>query len=289
MFEFKIFFSFLKFCLLILYVIFFCNCNEKKMKMDIVKIIGQDKVSEFLKSQNLDMHIDFSYQIESNQGFVYNLKDGRYFMHPNGGVDNDFVGLIFKNKEDLDNTIKNETWPVTHLTKTKWEILSDYILKIDTGDFEYFLNFLCKKYKVENKGLSLETMNSIKKKIAIKKEFNDNEVLLSYSILVGEIHTRKFGSKWNFYKDNGLYFSYLRPVLINENGDKICNYFDSFLTKSLFYNWDVEKCLTELKFYDIMYVKRINEKIITSDHEEIVKRLKEGELKNLNETIDFTN
>ena len=74
--------------------------------MDIVKIIGQDKVSEFLNSENLEMYNDSSYQIESNQGLVYKLKDGQYFMHPNGGIGNEFVGLLFKNKNDLENTIK---------------------------------------------------------------------------------------------------------------------------------------------------------------------------------------
>ena len=257
--------------------------------MDIVKIIGQDKVSEFLNSENLEMYNDSSYQIESNQGLVYKLKDGQYFMHPNGGIGHEFVGLLFKNKNDLENTIKKENWPVEHVSKTKWEIYSHYVVKIDSGDFDFFLNFLSEKFKVENKGLNLETMNSLKKKISSKKKLNDDAVLLAYSILIGEIHTRHFGSRWNFYKDHGLYFTYLRPVLINENGDKICNYFESLLTSSLTYNWDVEKCLTELNFYDIKFVKRINEKIITSDHEEILKKLKESNFKSLNDAIGFMN
>ena len=187
------------------------DCFEIRKSQDLV---------DYLKStENKDAYDDFDYQLHTNYGFVYNLKNGQIVFIPNN-FRND--GLLFDNKECFNQFVKADKFPIanpgTNLYDTEIETIKAINKQIDFC--QHHLNALL---RFDYKELNRDTAQVYLRKIIGRtiKKLTTNTDLLALIAIFGEIVRREINGKWVIEKWYGMYNPHYKPRILNNVGKLI--------------------------------------------------------------------
>jgi hypothetical protein len=183
---------------------------------DCFEIKKSQELIDYLKSMdNKDAHDDFDYQLETNYGFVYRLKNGQVIFLPNN-FRND--GLIFKDDQCFNYFLKVDKFPIenpgTDLYDTEIERIKTINRQID-----FYHQHLNKVLKFDFRELDQEAAQAYLKKIIGRtiKQLTTNTDLMALIAVFGEMIRRQINGKWVIEKWYGMYNPHFKPRILDQN------------------------------------------------------------------------
>ena len=161
----------------------------------------------------------FDFQLETNNSFIYKLKNEIVILP--GNLDSHENGLIVKNREVFEDMLENDYFPIETNSKAYYEVFKEKILKIPNNVSENIMllekTLDIKIDKVEYDEVFFQTINSaIRKKLKVRSKLHD-DYLVELSVLLGEIIVKRNGGYWELEKQYGLFNPYFIPNIIYNN------------------------------------------------------------------------
>lgn len=158
---------------------------------------------------------NLGYQLNTNYGFIYPLKDGKRIFIPH---DRRSDGILFKDENILKNILSEDVFPIENPNRNFLESEKDRILDLP-NNVDYFLDFLKKVLKLEFKEIDQNGLKICLSKVVGRKLKGVTTATeeIALIILAGEFIISQYGGEWFLQKRYGLYNPYYEPnILTNE-------------------------------------------------------------------------
>lgn len=187
---------------------------------DCFQIKTAAELIEYLKqSENKDAFYDFDYQLQTNYGFVYNLKTGKVVFIPHN-FKND--GLIFADARCFNEITASDKYPIEEPVKDIYVTEIEQIKNIHK-EIDFFLSHLNRVLKFDFKEISKEAAQVYLKKVigrTIKRLTTDKDIVALIAIF-GEIIRREINGQWVIEKWYGMYNPHYKPRILDSNNKLI--------------------------------------------------------------------
>ncbi|HUM46901.1 MAG TPA: hypothetical protein PLD84_08235 [Chitinophagales bacterium] len=186
---------------------------------DGYKLKSSKELIDYLTEQERDPFHDFDYQLETNYGFVHELKSGAVIFFPNNFRNE---ALIFKNKNCFNKVIKSDHFPVDNPEKDLFEIEIERIKVINT-QADFYRRHLNNILKFAFKEINKEAAQAYLKRIigrSIKKLTTETDVMALICV-VGEIFKEETNGRWFLEKQYRLYNPIFVPNIITADSSVI--------------------------------------------------------------------
>ena len=182
------------------------DCYQIKSASYLIKFLKQNGIKDLVWESN--------YQVQTNFGFIYNLKDGKKVFLPN-----DFKnkGLIFSNAQCLKKVIASDIFPIENPHPNLYEIEIDNIRQINRK-ISYYIDHLAKILKLDYSGLNREYCQKCLSKIIGRyiKKITSEKDLVALIAIIGELVRKEVDGYWMLEKWYGLYNPYFIPKILNK-------------------------------------------------------------------------
>ena len=181
----------------------------------------------YLKNNGkINPYDDFNYQLPTNHGWVYELDNGQVIF-----IANTFRhgGLIFRDKECFNQTVKADNFPIENPNKNLYDIEIERIKSINR-QIDFYKNHLNTILKFDFQELNREAAQAYIKKVVgrkIKKLTTDTDLVALIAIF-GEIMRREINGKWVLEKWYDTFNPYFIPRILNKQNELI-HFNDSLL------------------------------------------------------------
>ncbi|HYE55343.1 MAG TPA: hypothetical protein VD996_10880 [Chitinophagaceae bacterium] len=221
------------------------NCYEIKEPAALIEYLEKHGCT--------DPYEDFDYQLQTNYGFVYQLKNGQVVF-----IDNTFRhgGLIFRDKQCFQQTLDSEIFPFENPHKTLYDSELERIRSIHKN-IDFYRQHLNKVCKLDHKELTREAAQAYLKKLVgrtIRKLTTDTDLVALIAVF-GEIMRRETGGKWMLEKWYGTYNPYFIPRILNKR-KQVIHFNDSLLTSIKWKVADADRILDNTE--GVMSLKEVN-------------------------------
>lgn len=176
---------------------------------DYYQIKKPEELIHYLKTQGRNAFYDFDYQLQTNHGFVHELKNGEVIF-----FDNHFkhAAILFKNKKYFDEVISNDRFPVDNPEQNMFDIESERI-KTFHLQADYYRNHLNNVLKFDFLEITKEAAQAYLKKVIgrkIKTLTTGTDIIALISV-IGELVKAETGGKWFLEKRYGTYNPIFEP------------------------------------------------------------------------------
>jgi hypothetical protein len=192
------------------------------------KIKKVSELEDYLIKYDLRDPNDFDYQLQTNRGLVYELKNGEFIFIPG-----DFTseGLLLKNKECFKEIVENDAFPFENPDKDLFQTEIERIKSINKN-IEFYKDHLNKTLKFNFQELTREAAQAYMKKIIGRsiKKLTTNTDLVALIAIIGEIFKREIEGMWVLEKWYGLYNPYYIPCILTKR-NKLIFIGDTILTQ----------------------------------------------------------
>lgn len=184
---------------------------------DCYQIKKPKELIDYLKKQGRDAFHDFDYQLQTNYGFVHELKSGEVIF-----FDNHFKhkAILFANKKCFKDILKKDHFPVDNPEMDMFEIEGDR-MKTFHLQADYFRNHLNTILKFDFPEITKEAAQAYLKKVigrSIKKLTTPNDVVALISV-IGELIKKEINGKWFLVKSYGMYNPIFEPNIVSSAGN----------------------------------------------------------------------
>jgi len=203
-------------------VSFFRNSSQQQLE-DLMKDCYHIKTSKaligYLKKHSRDAIIDFDYQLQTNYGFVYQLKNGEVIFIPN---DLKSDAILFESKKCFDEIIKKDQFPIPNPGKDMFDIEGERMRTFHL-QAEYYKDHLNKVLKFNFKEITKESVQTYLSKVIgrkIKKLTTPTDIVALISV-IGELVKRETSGKWILEKRYGMYNPIYEPNIVTSDGNLI--------------------------------------------------------------------
>ena len=185
---------------------------------DCFQIKQSQELIDYLKTnENIDPFDDeFGYQLQTNYGFVYNLKSGQVVFIPNNFRDN---GLLFQDEKCFKRFVDADKFPIENPDKNLYDTEIDKIKTINK-QIEFYHTHLNTVLKLDFPEISREAAQAYLKKIVGRtiKKLTTNADLVGLIAVFGEIIRKEIDGKWVIEKWYGTYNPHFKPrILTSDN------------------------------------------------------------------------
>lgn len=183
------------------------NCFEIKKSKELI---------EFLKTkEKKDAFYDFDYQMQTNYGFVYNLKGGQVIFIPNDFRNN---GLIFKTKKCFNKYVDDDKFPIQNPEQSLYDTEIDRIKTINK-QIDFYRNHLNTILKFDYAEISREAAQAYLKKVIGRtiKKLTTHTDLIGLIAIFGEVIRKEIGGKWVIEKWYGTYNPHFKPRILTKD------------------------------------------------------------------------
>ena len=183
----------------------------------------------------LEMHkknvLDSDFELETNHSSVYILSNKEIILLTSPSfIGEERKGILFKNKECFDETVKNDIFPLDNIDKTLFEV---QMQKIDND----LINNIPVLQKLLNDSLNLDLkdineitlniyINSLHQRI-INKQMSSTEYF-AFATLFSEFFRTKINGKWVLLKKYGSINPYYEPVIVNSRNEILDPFYYGF-------------------------------------------------------------
>jgi hypothetical protein len=212
--------------------------HKKGLSYEIMK--AKKMISYLKKNGRKDPYFDFDFQLQTNYGFVFILKNGRVAFIPNNFRDD---AILFNNRQSYQKTINSDFFPIENPDKSLYDVEIKRISTINK-QIEFYQTHLNTVLKFDFKKLDIESAQVYMKKIIgrkIKKMTTDTDLIALIAIL-GEILRQRINGKWLLEKWYGTYNPYYMPRILTPS-KKIIHINDYILTSVKWNVADAEQLL----------------------------------------------
>src|SRR5690348_10681183 len=169
------------------------TCYEIKKASDLINYL--------INFEKRDLAYGFDYQLQTNYGFVYNLKDGKVIFLPNNFQGD---GIIFDSQNCFKETLDSDYFPIENPNKTMFDVERERILQIHKN-IDFYQDHLNNVLKFDFKNIDREVGQAYLKKIVgrtIKKLTTPTDVIALIAA-VGKIIKKEKNGKWFLLKRYG--------------------------------------------------------------------------------------
>jgi hypothetical protein len=183
---------------------------------DCYEIKSTKTLITYLKKQGRDAFNDFDYQLQTNYGFVHELKNGEVAF-----FDNHFKhkAILFKTKKCFKDILKKDQFPIENPDKDMFEVEGDR-MKTFHLQSDHYRKHLNNVLKFDFQNITKEAAQSYLSKVvgrSIKKLTTPTDVIALISV-IGELVKKETNGKWFLEKRYGTYNPIYEPNIITESG-----------------------------------------------------------------------
>lgn len=184
---------------------------------DCYQIKKPKELIDYLKKQGRDAFTDFDYQLQTNYGFVHELKSGEviffesHFKHK---------AILFNTKKCFKSILKQDYFPVDNPDKDMFEVEGDRMKSFHLQS-DYFRNHLNTVLKFDFPEITKEAAQAYLKKVIgrdIKKLTTPNDIVALISV-IGEVVKKEINGKWFLEKRYGMYNPIYEPNIVSSTGN----------------------------------------------------------------------
>ena len=187
------------------------------------KTIKIKKVSELinhLKKNGIDdPYLESDYQLKTNYGFVYEIKNGEVVFLPH-----DFrgQGLLISDKKEFKKLLKEDRFPIENPIKTIFEGESERLLELPS-QVEHYKDYLNKSLKFEFTSITKESAQLYLKKVVGRtiKTVATNKEKLAIIVIFGHLIKEETNGSWLLLKRYGKYNPYYEPQILTRSNKVI--------------------------------------------------------------------
>lgn len=146
------------------------------------QIKNPEELIEYLKQQGRDAFYDFDYQLQTNYGFVHELKNGEVVFFENHF---EHKAIIFNNRKCFDDIVRNDKFPVDNPGQDMFDIEGDRMKSFHL-QADYYRNHLNTVLKFSFPEITKEAVQAYLKKVIgrkIKKLTTGSDVVALISVI----------------------------------------------------------------------------------------------------------
>lgn len=184
---------------------------------DCYEIMPAKALITYLKKQGRHYFEDADYQLQTNYGFVHELKDGTVIFFDNCFK---YKAILFKNRKCFKDVIKKDQFPVENPVKEMLEIEGDR-MKAFHLQSDYYRQHLNKVLKFNFQEISKEAAQAYLSKVIgrfIKKMTTSTDIVALISV-IGELVKEETKGKWFLEKRYGVYNPIYEPNIVTKSGN----------------------------------------------------------------------
>jgi hypothetical protein len=186
---------------------------------DYYQIKEVQELVNYLQKQGRDAFNDCDYQLQTNYGFVHELKNGQVVF-----FDNHFneKAILFETKKCFDDIIKKDQFPVDNPDKEMFEVEGDR-MKTFHLQADHYRQHLNGVLKFDFSEITKEAAQAYLKKVIgrfIKKLTTPTDIVALISV-IGELVKQETNGKWFLEKRYGIYNPIYEPNIVAGNGNVI--------------------------------------------------------------------
>jgi hypothetical protein len=215
------------------------NCKPQTIKTNIQNCFqikkSQELIDHLKTHENIDVLYDFEYQLQTNYGYIYSLKDGQVAFIPNNLRDN---ALLFINNKCLDQFVKADKFPIENPGTLLYDTEIDRIKTINK-QINFYHNHLNTVLKFNFSEINRSSVQAYLKKIIGRtiKKLTTNTDLIGLIAVFGEVIRKEINGTWVIEKWYGTYNPYFKPRILT--ADKKLIFIDDMLLVQL--KWEVSQ------------------------------------------------
>ncbi|HEX8278454.1 MAG TPA: hypothetical protein VF540_07150 [Segetibacter sp.] len=183
---------------------------------DCFQIKKTEELIDYLKTnENIDVFNDFGYQLQTNYGFVYNLKNKEVAFFPNNFRGD---GLLFQDEDCFQQFVAADKFPIDNPEKSLYDTEIDRIKKINK-QIDFYRIHLNTVLKFDFPEISREAAQAYLKKVIGRtiKKLTTNTDLVALIAVFGEIIRREIDGKWVIEKWYGTYNPHFKPRILTKD------------------------------------------------------------------------
>lgn len=187
---------------------------------DCFQIKNSQELIDYLKTtENIDAYDDFGYQLQTNYGFVYNLKNGQVVFIPNNFRGN---GLLFQDENCFNHFVTADKFPIDNPGNSLYDTEIDRI-KTFNKQIDFYRAHLNTVLKFDFPEISREAAQAYIKKVVGRtiKKLTTNTDLVGLIAVFGELIRKEIGGKWVIEKWYGTYNPHFKPRILTKDNKLI--------------------------------------------------------------------
>ena len=183
------------------------NCFQIKTSQELV---------DYLKTtENIDAYEDISYQLQTNYGFIYNLKNGEVVFIPNSFRGD---GFIFQDENCFNHFVAADRFPINNPGDSLYDTEIDRIKTINK-QINFYRSHLNTVLKFNFPEISREAAQAYIKKVVGRtiKNLTTNTDLVGLIAVFGELIRKEIGGRWMIEKWYGKYNPHYKPRILTKD------------------------------------------------------------------------
>jgi hypothetical protein len=174
---------------------------------------------DYLEKQGRNAFHDWDYQLDTNCGFVHELKNGQVVF-----FDNHYnqKAILFETKKCFEDVINADQFPIDNPDKEMFEIERDRITKFHL-QADHYRQHLNRVLKFDFPEITKEAAQAYLKKVIgrfIKKLTTQTDIVALISV-IGELVKQETNGKWFLEKRYGVYNPIYEPNILTADGSVI--------------------------------------------------------------------
>jgi len=196
---------------------------------DCFEIRSSEKLLEELEVAGIKEPLEnFDYQLKTNYGFVFNLKNGKVIFIPNNLR---AQGLLCDSQKCFDQIVKADRFPMENPERNLYDTEIERIKTINK-QIEFYQQHLNTVLKFDFPEISREAAQAYLKKIIGRtiKKLTTHTDLMAVIAVFGELIRREIDGKWVIEKWYGTYNPHFKPRVLTKD-DKLIFIDDDILGK----------------------------------------------------------
>lgn len=194
---------------------------------DCFQIKTTQELIDYLKTnEDIDVFEDFGYQLQTNYGFVYNLKSGHVIFLPHNFRGD---GLIFQDEKCFNQIVAADKFPIDNPENNLYDTEIDRIKTINK-QIDFYRVHLNTVLKFDFEEISREAAQAYIKKVVgrtIKKLTTKTDIVGLIAVF-GELIRQEIDRRWVIEKWYGTYNPHYKPRILTKD-DKLLFIDDTLL------------------------------------------------------------
>ncbi len=183
---------------------------------DCFQIKNSQVLIDYLKTnENIDAFYDFGYQLQTNCGFVYNLKGGQVVFIPNNFRGD---GMLLQDENCFKQFVDADKFPIENPGNDLYDTEIDRIKTINK-QIDFYRIHLNTVLKFNFPEINRDAAQAYIKKIVGRtiKKLTTNTDLVALIAVFGELIRREVDGKWVLEKWYGTYNPHFKPRVLTKD------------------------------------------------------------------------
>ncbi|CAN5390314.1 hypothetical protein BH10BAC2_BH10BAC2_47750 [soil metagenome] len=183
---------------------------------DCFQIRTSEELIDYLRiNENIDVYDDFGYQLQTNYGFVYNLKSGQVVFLPNNFRGD---GILFLDEKCFKHFVAADKFPIDNPGNNLYDTEIDRIKTINK-QIDFYRIHLNTVLKFDFEEISHDAAQAYIKKVVGRtiKKLTTNTDLVGLIAVFGELIRIEIGGKWVIEKWYGTYNPRYKPRILTKD------------------------------------------------------------------------